>query len=790
MGIIKKLFWVIISVFSWILSAMFALLIFAPEFGIGWAIGFASFFGWLGYKFWPSRKEKLESIDEIPTYSTEVQGYSIEAQPRQRKHDQEKSVKTSAAVTWHPPNHSVKIGSFNITGGMIYVGSDASYRQWRSTINPKLRIARSNPDLTGQEMYYWPSYADMAPRSRLAFLQWLESGRRTEIDIGYVFIFFYGLERRILHDREFADAPVILDEVKQLLAIYGSNHSFKNYAKNFIQAVNGQNLAANNSNNKPPEVKAPPTHYEFPLPILIELGRKLQETETLDASWMFVWHAHHPETRFRVPAQRAFSIYKAMFSIRFKEKYPKGLKIKPPKKKLSFQYRAASSDFTTGLDFNIPDISTLKAPWNAADKIAEQCQEELATYSRYIGKFPDDQYLPKAVALLPYDIARQFAVPAVKQFREWLNGKLATGYVSIITQELLDKLKLDGSTGKRLTKAHLKQISNIMRANGYGIEPGPDTSFARPEFTEPIVVFQLPEDETASFTEAFNFMSLSVFLGVSMANADGIIEEDEKQSLHEMIINNPVLTELEKRHLEAQAIWFMHAPQSTTKLKSLLQELPNAQRQDLANQAVTMSVSDGRIEKAEIALLEKVFSYLGLSQSEVYPKVLAAQGQSVDGNQNGLARVKAEDRPLEYAIELKPETTPSSNKIDLDMNRVSAMRIETNIVSKVLGEIFEDPSEVEAEVQENGENVSDELAFGLDKKHTALLSELASQSVWSNSEFEALCQNFGIMSAGALETINEWSFDRYDDAILEEGNEILLNAELVEQFTGESGHVS
>lgn len=787
MGIIIKLFWVIISAFSWLLAATFALLIFAPEFGAGWAIGLASFFSWLGYKLWPSRKEKLESIDEIPTYSTQVQSHSIKEQPRQREYDQRKSVKTSLA-TWYPPNHSVKIGSFNITGGMIYVGSDASYRQWRSTINPKLQVARSNPDLAGQEMYYWPSYADMAPRSRLAFLEWLESGRRTKIDIGYVFIFFYGLERRILHDREFADAPAILDEVKQLLAIYGSNNSFKHYAKNFIQAVKGQELAANNTHNKPPEVKAPPTHYEFPLPVLIELGKKLQETEVLDALWMFVWHAHHPETRFRVPAQRAFLLYKAMFSIRFKAKYPKGLKIKLPKKKLSFQYRAASSDFTTDLDFNIPDISTLKAPWNAANKIAEQCQEELATYSRYVGKFPHDQYLPKAVALLPLDIARQFTLPAVKQLREWVNGKLTKGYASIIAQELLDKLELSGATGKRLTKTHLKQISNIMKANGYGIEPGPDTSFARPEFTEPIVVFQLPEDETASFTEAFNFMSLSVFLGASMANADGTIDEDEKQSLRNMIINNPVLTELEKLHLEAQANWFMHAPQSTTKLKGLLQELPNAQRQDLANQAVTMSVSDGRIEKAEIALLEKVFSYLGLSQSEVYPKVLAAQGQSADGSQVGLARVKAEDRPFEYAIALEPEVVSSSDKIDLDMNRVSAMRAETNIVSKVLGEIFEDPSEVETELNENDEKVSDELAFGLDKKHTALLSELTRQSEWSITDFEALCQNFGVMSAGALETINEWSFDRYDDAILDEGNEILLNAELVEQFTGESGH--
>jgi len=50
-------------------------------------------------------------------------------------------------------------------------------------------------------MDYWPSYCEVSPRARAAYLRWLEDGRRDESTyIGYVFLFFYGLERRLLGD--------------------------------------------------------------------------------------------------------------------------------------------------------------------------------------------------------------------------------------------------------------------------------------------------------------------------------------------------------------------------------------------------------------------------------------------------------------------------------------------------------------------------------------------------------------------------------------------------------------
>lgn len=48
---------------------------------------------------------------------------------------------------------------------------------------------------------YWPSFNRLSESSRGAYLTWLASERENpNVPLGYVFIYFYGLERRILVD--------------------------------------------------------------------------------------------------------------------------------------------------------------------------------------------------------------------------------------------------------------------------------------------------------------------------------------------------------------------------------------------------------------------------------------------------------------------------------------------------------------------------------------------------------------------------------------------------------------
>ena len=54
------------------------------------------------------------------------------------------------------------------------------------------------------------------------------------------------------------------------------------------------------------------------------------------------------------------------------------------------------------------------------------------------------------------------------------------------------------------------------------------------------------------------------------------------------------------------------------------------------------------------------------------------------------------------------------------------------------------------------------LINGLDTAHNSLYNELTAKEQWTRKEVIELCQTLGVMVDGAIETINDWSFDIVD----------------------------
>ena len=113
---------------------------------------------------------------------------------------------------WVPSAETVNVAGRDI-GGMVYVGTppllnNHGYRdKCRAYIDPSLSVARTGDDRAGEGMSYWPGYSDISARNRATYLEWLASGRTdTSYDPGYMFLYFYGLERRFFVDQSDADA--------------------------------------------------------------------------------------------------------------------------------------------------------------------------------------------------------------------------------------------------------------------------------------------------------------------------------------------------------------------------------------------------------------------------------------------------------------------------------------------------------------------------------------------------------------------------------------------------------
>ncbi|SCL85113.1 TerB N-terminal domain-containing protein [Sporanaerobacter sp. PP17-6a] len=72
---------------------------------------------------------------------------------------------------------------------------------------------------------YYPSYNKLTPRQRYVYLKWLEDITNNQVDIGYVFIFYYGLERHLLYGK-FEKAVNMINKLR----MYHENSSFLAYS--------------------------------------------------------------------------------------------------------------------------------------------------------------------------------------------------------------------------------------------------------------------------------------------------------------------------------------------------------------------------------------------------------------------------------------------------------------------------------------------------------------------------------------------------------------------------------
>ncbi len=97
-----------------------------------------------------------------------------------------------------------------------------------STIFTSLPVSKTKSQEEVEPLPYWPNYASMSPKQRFTYLTWLQEVTNP-IDMGYVFTYYYGLERQLL----FGDFEKAFSEIVKLRK-YHKNKSFQTYSENAL----------------------------------------------------------------------------------------------------------------------------------------------------------------------------------------------------------------------------------------------------------------------------------------------------------------------------------------------------------------------------------------------------------------------------------------------------------------------------------------------------------------------------------------------------------------------------
>ena len=699
----------------------------------------------------------------------------------------EKSIPETAtaprhAVRWVEPGSTSMVAGRKL-GGMIYLGSEHArkqddsvlYRQGDPAIDPALPVAKNGTDFSGDGMPYWPSYRDISPLARATYLDWLAGGRSDRrIGPGYVFLYFYGLERRF-----FVDAPadeekrLIVAETRRLLDIYGENHSVQRYLRIFLDAA--RIVLAPLGEAEPRFEKS---GHELPLGLRVAIGRMAKEGSPLSADWLLGWYVAHPETSLRTPAKRAFPEFRALFGLLFDKRFPQGLKIHTPRRRLRARYDSASGTFEVDLGFllgDVPDISGTSKPLAIARDFVEEATAALGKYSRFLGRNPEGRNSIEAHALLPECLWPLFPCAEMEDLRRWVEGVIETGGQSLVEHALVEHVveRLEGVRPERLSKRQLTGAADALARMSIGMAPDPRFALRSPKIGEPVVLFRLPEGITAleEVSEEYRSILVAIAMGSFIAHADGTIAANERRAL-EARIDAAELPEPERARLFANLKWMLAIPPDLSLFRRRLKDAPESTRHELGQVALAMASADGVIDPGEIKAIERLYKAMGLTTDGVYSDLhaLTAQSEPVTVRDAGEAA-------RGFAIPPPPER---DGKVILDAGRVASLMADTARVSSVLGDIFRD-DEIEEDLEETREDIGSGFP-GLDAQHAAFLGELLTRPHWDETEFSALAGQFRLMQAGALETLNEWAFERFGDALIEEYEGYECNPDVVAEL--------
>ena len=679
------------------------------------------------------------------------------------QYEQEKLTRGSASRRqgWVPKGETVTVAGREI-GGMVYVGTPPllnthGYRdKSRASIDPSLSVASSGKDKQGDGMPYWPGYSDISPVCRATYLDWLSSARSDpSYNPGYLFLYFYGLEQRfVLDSPSDEEKRAILEEVRRLQRIYPDNGSVQRYLGEFIEIAQ---MSLNEEDFHEPVFDNP--GWEVPLSVKVIVGAKVDNGEPLPSDWLLSWFLCHPEKRLRTVATRCSEEFRELFRLRFQIRFPDGLKVTKPRKILQAAYRAASSEFQAEISpmLNgkpVSDISGLRKPIEIAQEIADEVMDDLDKLSRYLGRNPDGRGSLEAQALLPSELWELFPSEKLESLKSWAREQVENGGLVLATEAVE---RLEGERPKKIGKRQLTGAADALARIGYGMAPDPRFALRSPKPDEPVVIFELSEvvEQLEDVSVAYRAALVELALGAFVAHADGRIAEGERKALQDQASKVEGLTDSERKRLNANLEWLLAVPPDMALLRRKLKDTGTEQQEALRAAVVAIAHADSTIHAEEVAGIEKIYKALGLDTALVYSDLHA--GEVADGP----VRVKtAEEGAPGEAI---PEDEPIAST-RLDSARIAAIRSDTERVSSVLGQIFSADEEMDEDVVDTLPSV----LVGLDPKHAALVRALVEQEHWSEQSFADLSQRHGLLPAGALETVNEWAFEHYDEALLDE----------------------
>jgi tellurite resistance protein len=339
-------------------------------------------------------------------------------------------------------------------------------------------------------------------------------------------------------------------------------------------------------------------------------------------------------------------------------------------------------------------------------------------------------------------------------------------------RDMLELAEFDLPENGKVSPALADQLGEALDRIDVAIEPDRRFGGGAPQLDDQVFVFKAagggPVDPERG---PYRSMKAQVEVAVLAAASDGEASSEELQRVIAGIKDGKDLSGVERARLIAFAVTIFNSPPKQARVMKRLAERSNTEREAIANAAVAVIGGADRVNPGEVKFLERLHKALGLPKERVYSELHRATPRSDEP-----VAITQERRETGIPIPKKEEVAVSSvlGGVKIDAGRLARTQRETEAVSELLANIFEEDA-APVPITPSPVSSAGTIAFeGLDRPHAELVELIELKGTISRSEFDQRAREMKLLSDGALERINDWSYDRFEEPLLEDGDDIVM----------------
>lgn len=693
------------------------------------------------------------------------------------------------SLTWYPAGQPVRFLDLLLKDGMIY--ADTETPKWPgepSAIVTAATVAK-HPDNPESDFGYYPSYERILPSQRRAYLEWLANGRRDLHpqlrSLGYLFLFFYGLERRICtsSDRD----PALLEELIALLKHYGPYHKSRSLRGYFLSLAHYGGCLFGS------------VFYRSLWPRLFDLdeGKSGEEVMKLVLSnllsmgeplhWSIAYRlaCADPNSRNSVVVTKAQGEFWGLFENRYENEFPGGIVMKEAKQSAVYRYQPANSALLTAASYGkgwpyevkVANVLGLHSQFRRVSEIWNSCVDDLSGYTRAVSsKRQTDSAGLKAWMTLPAELKATKPNP-MKPYWDWMTDNAPRDEdIHYVTAGSIAPW-FGISERVKITKTQATEMAYGMAGMGWTVAPHPahvDQPFG---WNQEIAVYRRTSERPVE-PQVPGLIRL-LYLVMPIAAADGVVEDSEIGAFHQLI-SHEISHPEDWRYLRAvEAVLMRDTNVAVHALAAMTKHFNSRSRDAVFKLLVHIAAADGEVAPEEFKVLRKIARGLGLAPDTAETMLredVAFQEVVVAKAETG----KREGEP----IPAKPVS--ASTGLQLDMDRIAALTRETHEVVSMLSQVMAEGESLGAEEERTQPesvtpaDASQEWLSGLDTRYRVALLHLVECDDIDIASFDNLAAKFHLMPDDLFNSVNAWADETLGDFLLERADPIHVYRNLLD----------